>query len=261
MDSPEELHIMEEKKMTNESTLSKLNEMRMSAMAETYREQLRSPDYQELSFEDRFSLLVDIEWARRQNNKLDRLIKSAQLRDSQSSIEDIEYHPDRKLDKSQILRIATGHYIEEHHNIILKGASGNGKTYLACAFGIAACRQFYKVKYTRLPDLLDELAVARGEGIFRKVMKQYKSVNLLILDEWLLTPLKGHEARDLLELVEARHRNGSTIFCSQFDPRGWHEKIGEDTLADAILDRIVHDSYSILIDGKTSMRERHGIGK
>jgi DNA replication protein DnaC len=190
--------------MTNETTLSKLNDMRLSAMSETYREQLRNPEYQELSFEERFSLLVDIEWSRRQNNKLDRLIKNAQFRSSQASIEDIEYHPDRKLDKTQILRLASGQYIEEHHNIILKGASGNGKTYLACAFGIAACRQLYKVKYTRLPDLLDELAVARGEGIFRKVMKQYKTVNLLILDEWLLTPLKGNEARDLLEIIESK---------------------------------------------------------
>jgi len=163
------------------------------------------------------------------------------------------------LDKFQILRLATGQYIEEHRNIILKGASGNGKTYLACAFGIAACRQFYKVKYTRLPDLLDDLTVARGEGIFRKVMKQYKKVNLLILDEWLLTPLKGNEARDLLEIIEARHRIGSTIL--QFDPQGWHEKIGEETLADAILDRIVHDSYNILIDGKMSMRERYGVNE
>jgi DNA replication protein DnaC len=255
------LLIMEEKKMTNESTLSKLNDMRMSAMAETFSNQLRNSDYQDLSFEERFSLLVDIEWSRRQNNKLDRLIKSAQLRDNQASIEDIEYHPDRKLDKSQILRLATGQYIEENHNIILKGASGNGKTYLACAFGIAACRHFYRVKYIRLPDLLDELAVARGEGVFQKVMKQYKKVNLLILDEWLLTPLRGNEARDLLELVESRHQNSSTIFCSQFDPRGWHEKIGEETLADAILDRIVHNSYEIYIDGRESMRERNGIAQ
>ncbi|GAA0504518.1 IS21-like element ISPsy14 family helper ATPase IstB [Salinibacillus aidingensis] len=245
--------------MTTDNTLTKLNEMRMNAMAETFREQLRNPEYQELSFEDRFGLLVDIEWSRRQNSKLDRLIKSAELRDTQACIENIEYHPDRKLDKTQILRLATGNYIEEHHNIILMGASGNGKTYLACAFGIAACRQFYKVKYIRLPDLLDELTIARGEGTYRKVMKKYKKVNLLILDEWLLTPLNETESRDLLEIVEARHQEASTIFCSQFDPRGWHEKIGEDTLADAILDRIVHDSYNIFIDGKMSMRQRNGL--
>lgn len=245
--------------MTNENTLSKLNDMRMTAMAETYMDQLRNPQYQDLSFEDRFSLLVDREWSRRQNNKLDRLMKNAGFRDTQASIEGIEYHADRKLDKTQILRLATGNYIKEKHNIIVKGASGNGKTYLGCAFGIAACHQFYHVQYTRLPDLLDELAIARGEGTYRKVMKKYTKQDLLILDEWLLTSLKDSEARDLLEIVESRHQNGSTIFCSQFDPRGWHEKIGEGTLADAILDRIVHDSYSILIDGHQSMRERHGI--
>lgn len=245
--------------MTNESTLSKLNDMRMTAMAEKYLEQLRVAEYQELSFEDRFSLLVDIEWTRRQNNKLDRLIKNAEFRDSQASIENIEYHPDRKLSKAQILRLSTGNYIEEHHNVIIKGASGNGKTYLGCALGIAACRQFFKVKYIRLPDLLDELAIARGEGIYRKVMKKYIKLDLLILDEWLLTSIKENEARDLLEIIESRYQNGSTIFCSQFDPRGWHERIGEGTLADAILDRIVHDSYTIQIDGERSMRERKGI--
>ncbi|ADI00455.1 IS21-like element helper ATPase IstB [Salisediminibacterium selenitireducens] len=245
--------------MTNESTFSKLNDMRMSTMAEKYLEQLRVAEYQELSFEDRFSLLVDIEWTRSQNNKLDRLIKNAEFRDTQASIENIEYHPDRKLSKAQILRLSTGNYIEEHHNIIIKGASGNGKTYIGCALRIAACRQFFKVKYIRLPDLLDELAIARGEGIYRKAMKKYIKLDLLILDEWLLTSIKENEARDLLEIIESRYQNGSIIFCSQFDPRGWHERIGEGTLADAILDRIVHDSYTIQIDGKRSMRERKGI--
>ncbi len=125
--------------------------------------------------------------------------------------------------------------------------------------GIAACRNYYTVKYVRLSELLDELAIARGEGIFKKAIQQYKSVSLLILDEWLLVPLRGVEARDLLEIIEARHQVGSTIFCSQFAPGGWHEKIGEDTLADAILDRIVHDSYTIHIDGKVSMREKKGL--
>src|SRR5699024_5886115 len=116
--------------------------------------------------------------------------------------------------------------IQEKHNVMLLGASGNGKTYLACALGIAACRNFYTVKYIRLPDLLNELSVARGEGIFKKVIGTYKKVGLLILDEWLLVGLKETEARDLLEIVESRHHKGSTIFCSQFAPEGWHEKIG-----------------------------------
>jgi DNA replication protein DnaC len=245
--------------MTNESTLTKLHEMRLSAMAEQFHEQIKNSQYNEMSFEDRFALMVDIEWSRRKNNKLDRLIRNANLRYNQACIEDIEYHPDRRLDKTQILRLASCTYIQDKHNLIIKGASGNGKSYLACAFGIAACRQFYTVKYVRLPDLLEELAIARGEGIYQKVMKSYKKVELLILDEWLLTSLKESEARDLLEIVEARHQVVSTIFCSQFDTQGWYEKIGEATLADAILDRIIHDSYNIFIDGEISMRERHGI--
>ena len=245
--------------MTKDTTISKLVEMRLSTMAEHHRLQSQDPAIQELSFEDRFALLIDLEWSNRRSNKLTRLIKKADFKFSQACVEDIEYHSDRKLDKGLITRLANGNYIEEKHNIMILGAAGNGKSYMACALGMAACRHFYDTKYVRLPELLDELAVARGEGIFKKVMNQYKKVKLLILDEWLLNSLKESEARDLLEIVEARHKNASTIFCSQFAPGGWHERIGEITLADAILDRIVHDSFSIQIEGKISMRERHGL--
>lgn len=245
--------------MINQATVKKMNEMRLTAMAEAFQNQLSDKNYQTLTFEERVGFIVDQEWYRRKNNKLIRLIKKAEFRYPNACIEDIEYHADRQLSKEQILRLSTCSYIQDRKNIIISGTSGNGKSYMACAFGNASCRNGYTTKYIRLPELLEELAIARGEGIYKKVMKHYKKVNLLILDEWLITPLRGAQALDLLEIIETRHQNSSTIFCSQSAPAGWHEKIGEDTLADAILDRIVHDSYTIFIDGKISMRERHGI--
>jgi len=245
--------------MLNNTTVTRLHEMNLSIMAHAFREQLKGADLSEISFEERFGLLVDAEWAARKNNRLFRLIKNADFAFNDACVEKIEYHDDRKLDKAQITRLATCNYIQEAHNIILLGATGSGKTYLSNALGMAASRNFYTVKYVRLPDLLGELAIARGEGTYRKVIKAYKHVKLLILDEWLLFPLKESEARDLLEIVESRYKKASTIFCSQFEVGGWYHKIGEPTLADAISDRIVHDSYTLFIDGKTSMRERKGI--
>jgi len=245
--------------MMNGVTLNKLHDMHLSVMAEAYRQQLSDPAVCSLEFEERFGLLVDAEWSRRKSNRLNKLIRKADLQHSSAAIENIEYHADRKLDKGQIARLANCAYIAEKHNLIILGASGSGKTYISCAFGIAACRNFYTVKYVRLPDLLNEMAVARGEGIYQKVRNHYQKVSLLILDEWLLLPLTNSEARDVLEIVEARHKRASTIFSSQFAPAGWHGKIGEGTLADAILDRIVHDSYTIFIDGVDSMRKRKGI--
>ena len=203
--------------------------------------------------------MVDAEWTARKNNRLKHLMRKADFEYPGASIEDIEYREDRNLDRTLIIRLASCAYVEDHHNIILLGAAGSGKTFLANAFGVKAAQNFYTVRYIRLPELLAELAMARAEGTYRKVLKQYKQVKLLILDEWLLYPLKDSEARDLLEITESRYKKASTIFCSQFDVGGWHQKIGESTLADAICDRIVHDSYTVVIGGKDSMRKVKGL--
>lgn len=245
----------------NDQTLTKLYEMKLSAMAESYLTQCETPDFQQLTFDERLTLLVDLEYSRRKSNKLQRLIKSAGFSDSNACIEDIEYYDDRKLDKPLILKLANGDYIQNGHNIILKGPTGSGKSFMASAFGVSACRQFYTVKYCRLPELLDELMLAKlaQDGSYRKRLTKYMKVSVLVLDEWLLTPLTAEEATIMLEIAESRHKIGATIFCSQIDPSGWHLKLGNETIAEAILDRIVHDSYQLFLDGEISMRERHGL--
>jgi DNA replication protein DnaC len=251
--------------MTNQATINKLIEMRLTTMANAFRIQLQDNTLTDLSFEDRIGLLVDIEYNSRKNNRLKRLIKKATFDQSNACAADINYSAGRQLNKSQIQSLSTCSYIAEKHNIIIMGAAGSGKSYLACAFGMEACKQFYTVKYVRLPELLVDLAVARGQGDYKKVLSQYTKISLLILDEWMLISLTETEARDLLEIIHARHKRASTIFCSQFLPAGWHGKIGEATIADAVLDRIVHDSYTIEIhnDGSKdlSMREVYGINK
>jgi DNA replication protein DnaC len=246
--------------MLTNNTLLKLQEMHLGVMANSLKNQLTDTSYMDMSFEDRIGLLIDAEWSTRRSNRMTRLIKKADYAISDACLENIDFSSGRSLDKAQILRLSTCNYILEYHNVVILGATGAGKTYLACALGMAANRNFYTAKYIRLPDLLVELAIARGDGTYRTIMKHYKSVKLLILDEWLLFPLKESEARDLLEIVEARNRKASTIFCSQFDVAGWYLKIGEPTVADAVCDRIVNDSYTVKIEGD-SMRKRTGLCK
>lgn len=224
--------------MTNETTINKLIEMRLSVLADAYRTQLSDHSMQELSFEDRFGLLVDIEYNARKDNKRKRLIKRADFDQPQANIHDINYTSGRKLNKSFIERLSTCEYIQDKHNIIITGATGSGKSYLSCALGMEACKHYFSTKYIRLPELLSELAIARGEGKFKETIKQYQKYTLLILDEWLLIKLTETEARDLLEIIHARHHKASTIFCSQFAPMGWYNKFPEGQIADAVVRQI-----------------------
>jgi DNA replication protein DnaC len=245
--------------MLDNTTANKLREMRLGVMASAFREQLGAPGLTDMAFEERFGLIVDAEWDTRRSNRLGKLIRAADYAIPDACLEDIEYHADRNLDKAMITRLGSCNYIKERHNVIILGATGSGKTYIANALGMAASRNFYTVKYVRLPDLLGELALSRADGSYGKAMKAYKRADLLIIDEWLLYPVKDNDSRELLETAEARYKKASTVFCSQYDIAGWHEKIGDPTLADAICDRIAHDSYTVLIGGDESMRKRKGL--
>ncbi len=230
--------------MIRQPTVDLLREMRFGGMASELERQLAdSESFRELSFEDRLALLVDAEWNRRQKNKYQRCLHNARLSIPNATVEGIEYYEDRKLSRKDFTLLSTCKYIEDEHHIIFKGASGNGKTYLACALGEAACRKHLSVRYIRMPELLDELCYAKANNEFKKVVKACQKVDLLILDEWLIRCLTPEEFYNLFEIIEARTKHGSTIFCTQFETEGWYKRVNPDPendspISEAIMDRL-----------------------
>jgi DNA replication protein DnaC len=240
--------------MLHHPTLDKLQTLRLTGMAKALSEQMDLPESQALSFEERLGLLVDREMTERLDRRLQTRLRQAKLRLS-ACLEDIDYRHTRGLDKSLLLRLASCQWITDRHNVLITGPTGIGKTWLACALGHQACRDGYTVLYLRLPRFLQELPIAKGDGRYPKLMAALAKMDLLILDDWGLATLNDENRRDLLELFEDRHGRRATIVTSQLPVEHWHEALGNPTLADAILDRLLHNAYKIMLKGE-SMRKR-----
>lgn len=230
-------------------TLEKLSSMRLSVMEQEYRRQMELPAMNELSFEERLAMLVDAEWLARQNKKLKRLLKAANLRNPEACLEDVDFAPSRKLDKAGIARLSDLSWISEGRNLFITGPCGTGKTWLASAFGNAACRQGIKVKSVRMNRLLSDLLAARTDGSWAKLLAELKKTELLILDDFGLSPLDVLHCRDLLEIADDRYGKGSTLITAQLPVAGWHGIFDDATIADAVLDRLVHNSHRIELHG------------
>lgn len=243
--------------MLNEPTVEKLRGMRLGTLADTWLEQQGSADVQALSFDERLGLLVDAEWLDRENKKLVRNLKQAKLRLSQATIEDIDYAARRKLEKAVIRQLGTCSWIEAHQNVIVTGATGVGKTYIACALAQQACRKGYKALYRRVPRLFDELALAHADGTYPRFLAKLAKVDVLVLDDWGLVPLGETERRDLLEIIEDRYGNRATILTSQLPIESWHDHVGEATIADAICDRLLHNAHKIDLKGESRRKDNN----
>lgn len=240
--------------MLIEQTLTRLHALRLTGMAAALEEQRGVPDIAQLSFEDRFALLLEREQAARADRRLTRLLQLARFRVN-ACVEDINFRAKRGLDRSLLLRLAGGDWIRQHQVVLLVGPTGTGKTWLACALGQSACRQGLSVRYARLPRLLGEdLVRARADGSYGKLLQQLGKTDLLILDDWGLAPLGDRERRDLLEIVEDRVGRRATLVTSQLPVEHWHELVGDATFGDAILDRLVHHAHRITLTGGSMRR-------
>jgi DNA replication protein DnaC len=235
-------------------TLEKLHDLRLKGMAKAFQEQMRQPEAEELTFEERLGLMVDCEVTERACRNLRIRMRNARLQQN-VCVEDIDYRAPRGLDKSLMMRLAGCDWIRHHNNVLIIGPTGTGKTFLACALGQKACREGFNVIYRRAPRLFDEILQARGEGRHLKYLATLAKADVLVVDDWGLSPLDDVQRRDLLEIMDDRHINRSTLITSQLPVEHWHEIIGDGTLADAILDRLVHNAHKIKMKGE-SMRKR-----
>ena len=247
--------IMEVQKL-NEPTLRKLREMHMKGMADAYLAQLDNPKiYEVMSFDQRFGSIVDAECDKRAQNKLNRLIKGAKLRLPDASPEGFDFSDNRSLDLPLIARLLECRFLDESRDVVITGATGTGKTYLACAIGKAACRKYKTVRYVRLPALLSELMIAREANCYDKVLSRYIRYNLLIIDDWLLYKCSKTEQRDIYELIEAREQLHSTIYCSQFAEEGWLTRLGKVPSSEGVIARITKEGViRIPLSSKADMR-------
>ena len=237
--------------MLIEQTVQTLNALRLPGMATAFAEQQTNAASMSLSFDERFAMLVDREHAWRENRRVSRLLREAKLKSSQACMEDVRYGDGRKLDRALIAQLGSCQWIHAHQNLILTGATGCGKTWLACALGNAACRQGLSVVYVRVPRLFDELRIAHGDGSFSRRLLALAKTDLLILDDWGLAPLDQAGRNDLLEVLDDRVGVRSTVITSQLPVEHWHAYLNDPTLADAILDRVLHSAHKVLLAGES----------
>lgn len=240
--------------MLKHPTIDKLYELRLFGMAKALEEQDGSPQYESLDFLDRLALLVDRESAQRDSTRLRLRLKQAKLRLT-ATVEDVDFRHPRGLDKSLVLTLAGCRWIREHHNVIITGPTGVGKSYLACALAHKACREGFRALYLRAPRLFDDLALAKADGRYRRVLAAYARLDLLVIDDWGLASLTEEQRRDVLEILEDRHDLRSTLIASQLPIEKWHKVIGDPTLGDAILDRLVHNAHKLALKGD-SLRKK-----
>jgi len=242
--------------MLTQHTMTQLKSLKLDGMAHALEEQQVMPASQALTFEDRLGLLVEREVVWRDNRRLERLLRQAKLKQAQACMEDIDYRGSRGLDKRLMVTLAGCEWIRRSQNVLLTGPTGAGKTWLACALGNQACRQGFSAMYVRVPRLLEQLRIAHGDGSFGKLLAQLARIDVLLMDDWGLTPLQSSERHDLLEVVDDRVNTRSTIITSQLPVDHWHAWLNDPTLADAILDRLVHASHRVALKGE-SLRKKH----